>query len=136
MASFTAGHFYDISGRMDGISGERHHAMYVADEGNMHVFASATDKGILMRVKVHEGDINSVNGPDIEVNSGQTRIIVFPRPERAESVNRFVDRAYGLAGVDGPNAHTLQEDVYAMMDKTGMEHESARLRTIIQSYKD
>src|SRR3989338_7366981 len=93
MASFTAGHFYDISGRMDGISGERHHAMYVADEGNMHVFASATDKGILMRVKVHEGDINSVNGPDIEVNSGQTRIIVFPRPERAESVNRFVDRA-------------------------------------------
>ena len=137
------GEFYAVKGIIQGESRDIQTiepTMYVHDEriqaASYHVFAGIWEHGTLMRVKVPFNSFN-VERALVTCNSPiETRILCFPKEERAPSVQRFVDRAYELIRVKGPHVKTFENDAYEAAGCFGVHKiAQSRLRLIIDYCK-
>ncbi len=138
------GEFYTINGvSKDGLNGKPEliePAMYVHDEtlseGKFNVFAAIWEHGMLMRVKLPY-DKFDIKGITVYPSDFlETKVLCFPKKQRAPSVQSFIDAAYELIRVRGPHVRTLENDAYEAAGCFGVHNITpARLRLIIDRCK-
>lgn len=118
-------------------------AMYVRTEkvnfANWHIFAAleSNTSTVLTRVRFLSGDgeFGADNHGRIIPDRGLvTKAIIFPRSERAESVNTFIEEAHRLIR-EGPNRTTFKQDAYDAAGIYGSYREKVgKLKLVIEHY--